>query len=1317
MTPARTAARASIQLSLPPILAESGPETGSTCAAFNDSAIKAAFAAAEAEPEESVQWPAKDQSWAEFHELNAKRQHSTSNLVAFRRNLRQLSVELFEESDSDDSSTSTRSSGAIDEEGESVGERTSKADNHVSWQQSEEGRSRMAQLTKATVAVESPATKMSRKYLKLFAPSNSAHDTYKVLATVHRRMNGTGWPRRGGWDSYLVRRSRMELDEGRVYGIRSKEGRVELLVLSSNNVCGRIPPTIARLESLKCINLSDNHMSGPIPVELGSLLQLQTLQLQGNNLRDTIPPLLGSLISLIRLSLGHNKLSGSLPDSLGNLVHLQYFSAEHNRLSGPVPSFMCHMTALQTFNVSNNELCGAIPDQIGALTRLRKLDFANNKFSGDIPAGLGNLLSLNWLLLDHNQLTGPVPASLGNLKELLLLNLSFNRLSGPLPVGLVLLIKLTTVSLQGNLFVGPFQFPATDQFWYSRTSGMAALDFGSNDIEEPFPDMRGMRQLQVLSLNNNRIYDQLAESLAEACPNLFKLHLQNNRLSGKIPHNLGALTKLEVLDLSNNCFDGSLPPSMESLQLLNSFSASNNELSGELPSFLGSLTLLTSLALNGNQFGGSMPRELGKLTLLKRLYLEKNELVGSIPEELSKCTSLEELYLHDNRLWGKIPDSLRALRGLRYLYLYRLQDLYLNDNNLDGSIPERMVVNCECLQRLYLGGNRLTGTVPRYLRHVRDLRELNIERNNLHGELPIPLFLKASLGRNACGLKWAGNPRIIDSRHNFTSVLAGAQRADPEKETMSAGPPDLPPPNPDRHSISAYKPIAFTLQVPNRRTSHRPRPSMSLGLRKMPTGLCLDPERTMGDEGPKHSEDGDDNSEELGTTGGIGGVEEGHGELGDDSGNLARPWANGEDVSYFLFKVIAGNALVLIDFVIAVRLYAIGCVWGCVLVMLWKAMAGFEGVLVTRRLGYGCLWLPMSALGLALTWQARICFRHSCESDLFQALQEVEWRWHAMIQLATQLAAALSWWGRGQVGHWFLLASVGLKALVVGIVSMQRLDDKWLTRYREDRRSGSPRLGTAPSIFRDRFLPWLRDSAWPRLILVGFHVAEVCERTVPLASFTAALGDWAFFAPFALTPGMFARYVARRARPSRSRSGSGGVASSVRLALKLSLALDSSFGAGTRGHVLATTSTTVEAILFEAIASKTPRDYPDGLRHGLMYSIFAMLVFTWAVVVLELAIPVGRGHDREREPGRLIPPPPSPRLLMLGRFAPSKPFSRPGSRSRRTPTTIHVQPSTSSLAIPDTDSVGSSESERIEDGRRKLGGQGGGAAVVVPIEG
>lgn len=108
------------------------------------------------------------------------------------------------------------------------------------------------------------------------------------------------------------------------------------------------------------------------------------------------------------------------------------------------------------------------------------------------------------------------------------------------------------------------------------------------------------------------------------------------------------------------------------------------------------------------------------------------------------------------------------------------------------------------------------------------------------------------------------------------------------------------------------------------------------------------------------------------------------------------------------------------------------------------------------------------------------------------------------------------------------------------------------TQDRErQRRSEAPTTGIVPSVFRTRFLPWLRDSAWPRLILVGFHVAEVCERTIPLASLVAALGDWMFLAPLAMAPGMCARYVARRALVSRAEGD--GVVSAVKSALKTSL--------------------------------------------------------------------------------------------------------------------------------------------------------------------
>ncbi|CAM9270584.1 unnamed protein product [Hapterophycus canaliculatus] len=808
------------------------------------------------------------------------------------------------------------------------------------------------------------------------------------------------------------------------------------------------------------------------------------------------------------------------------------------------------------------------------------------------------------------------------------------------------------------------------------------------------------------------------------------------------------LAKLEELNLSNNFFEGSLPPSMAALTTLKTFSASNNELSGDLPPFLGELSLLTTLALDGNRFGGTIPRELGKLALLKRLYLERNELVGSIPSEISGCLALEELYLNDNKMWGKIPDPLRALKELRYLYLYRnkltgtvpewlgelshlrglvmgenrlrgsipwqlghlhkLQDLYLNDNNLHGSIPERMVVNCECLQRLYLGGNRLTGTVPRYLRHVRHLRELNIERNNLHGELPIPLFLKTSLGPNACGLKWEGNPRIVDSRHNFAITLASIRSSGPEGlEVGTITPPSelaaghtlqrqqLEQTQEESANVSSFRPKPLALPAINGPPPSRPRlRSSSHSSEEKHVGGCS--------EQPwKHSKDVDPET-------GFGVAEEGGGGYSEDErGGIGRPWANSEDVSYFLLKVIVGNALVLVDFFIAARLYMIGCLWGCVLVILWKVVAGFEGVRVTRRLGYERWWLPMAAFGLALTWQARICFHHSCESDLFQALQHLEWRWHALLQLSTQLTAALWWWGKGQVGHWYLLASVGMKALVVGIVSMQRLDDTRLTRDRNRRSSSTPRLGTATSPFRDRFFLWLHNSAWPRLILVGFHVAEACERTIPIASLTATLGEWAFFAPLALLPGMLTRYVVRR--PGGPQAGFAGMTSAVKSVLKLSLALDSAFGAGTPRHVVATISTTVEAIIFGGVVSNAPRDYPDALHQLLMYLIPSMFVFTWVIVLLEMAIPVGR----ER-----LPPPPSPRLQLLGkRLSTSRSASTPTSR-RATTTKVHVHPSSSSLALQPARGD-SSESLRVEGGGRPKPGWRGGkeTATVLPGEG
>ena len=108
-------------------------------------------------------------------------------------------------------------------------------------------------------------------------------------------------------------------------------------------------------------------------------------------------------------------------------------------------------------------------------------------------------------------------------------------------------------------------------------------------------------------------------------------------------------------------------------------SLGGNRLSGRIPSELGNLSNLERLGLNANQLSGSIPPELGNLFNLEWLFLYGNQLSGSIPSELGNLSKLQDLRLSDNQLSGSIPSTLGNLSNL--------QDLRLIDNQLSGCIP------------------------------------------------------------------------------------------------------------------------------------------------------------------------------------------------------------------------------------------------------------------------------------------------------------------------------------------------------------------------------------------------------------------------------------------------------------------------------------------------------------------------------------------------------------------------------------------------------------------------------------------------------
>ena len=181
------------------------------------------------------------------------------------------------------------------------------------------------------------------------------------------------------------------------------------------------------------------------------------------------------------------------------------------------------------------------------------------------------------------------------------------------------------------------------------------------------------------------------------------LHLDENRLSGEIPPELGHLSELELLYLSNNRLDGAIPPE------------------------LGRLTNLTSLFLNGNDLTGEIPPALGNLTRLEILHLQYNNLNGDIPPELSNLARLRELDLGVNDLSGEIPPELGALG--------KLTSLWLGWNDLSGGIPPGLA-NLGSLTRLWVNNNRLDGCLPDGLASQLD-DQSNVGNLQICGERPL----------------------------------------------------------------------------------------------------------------------------------------------------------------------------------------------------------------------------------------------------------------------------------------------------------------------------------------------------------------------------------------------------------------------------------------------------------------------------------------------------------------------------------------------------------------------------------------------------
>ena len=201
----------------------------------------------------------------------------------------------------------------------------------------------------------------------------------------------------------------------------------------------------------------------------------------------------------------------------------------------------------------------------------------------------------------------------------------------------------------------------------------------------------------------------------------------------------------------------------------------------DLPCFADKLPLnatATILACRDEPIlAGELPEELAVLSLLTYLDLsntkQKGKLRGPLPQWLGpSLPALRVFDISGNKLEGTIPASFDALVAL--------ERLDLNKNELTGQIPD--LPSLAALRDVDFMNNALSGTVPKALEHNAALAQLNFARNALTGCVSrcIPLC-RDGITTDACeiGTGNSGITGLCDdlgpaSRYTYTRICRPA---------------------------------------------------------------------------------------------------------------------------------------------------------------------------------------------------------------------------------------------------------------------------------------------------------------------------------------------------------------------------------------------------------------------------------------------------------------------------------------------------------------------------------------------------------------
>ncbi|XP_022735517.1 receptor-like protein 12 [Durio zibethinus] len=523
------------------------------------------------------------------------------------------------------------------------------------------------------------------------------------------------------------------------------------LNLSGSNFAGQVSSQVSHLSKLLSLDLSRNYgqtlQQHVLEGLVHNLTEVRDLFLDGTDMSSINPNVLRNLSSSLRsLSLYMCGLGGKFPENVFHLPNLKLLNlGDNGNLSLNLPQFnrsshlklldlsamsfsrelfesIGNLVSLERLDVSNAFFSGGgLPNSIGNLISLKDLELSNCNLSGSIPISLGNLSQLSYLYLSRNFFSGSIPSSLTNLKQLEFFTIFENMLEGSIPDEVNAFPNLISLGLSSNLLGG------TLPSWLYSISSLKYIYLSHNQFSGHIKEFQ-YNSLEVIMLDNNKLQGPIPSSLSQLV-NLADLSLSSNNLSGIVEFSMfSKLQNLGVLDLSSShlSLNSNGTSAVYTLPNLRYLSLPSCNVS-KFPQFLRGSKSLLYLDLSNNSLSGKVSSLICNMTSLRFLDLSHNNLSGIIPKCLGNLSeSLRMLNLQMNKFHGIIPPTFT--KGCQ------LKNLNLNGNQLEGPLT-RSILNCRGLEVLDLGDNRINDTFPHWLGSLPELQVLVLRSNQLQGSI------------------------------------------------------------------------------------------------------------------------------------------------------------------------------------------------------------------------------------------------------------------------------------------------------------------------------------------------------------------------------------------------------------------------------------------------------------------------------------------------------------------------------------------------------------------------------------------------------